>query len=381
MQMKVLIHALGAHVGGGMRHLSNVLPHLGAADPSTEYVILLRDGFGPMDLPGNVRLEHTSFRNASGWTARLFNDIVQLPKRLRKEGFSAVVSLTNAGPIWSPVPHVLFQRNALYYWPDYASRIRWKERMEVALRRQLAMASMMRSALVVTPSIAMTNMIREVCPAVAERVDIRVLYHGFEPDGFRQPMQDKFARSLNAYSGTKLIYPAMPGMHKGFTELFSALLELQKRNLRFRLFITFDENDWADGVLALKRQTRQLGLADSVEFIGRVPQDQMGGVYRAADLMVYPSLCESFGFALLEAMGHGLPIVAADTAVSREICGQAALYFSPRDPVEGAVAIQHAIQPRISEALREAASARMSSFDWSWKRYGRELASLIKSVA
>src|SRR5215831_18308138 len=273
--MKVLIHALGAHVGGGMRHLSNLLPHLGAADPSTEYVILLRDGFGPMDLPGNVRLEHFSFRNASGWAARLFNDIVRLPKRLKTEGFSVVVSLTNAGPIWSPVPHVLFQRNALYYWPDYASRIRWKERMEVALRRQLAMASMMRSALVVTPSIAMSNMIREVCPAVAERVNIRVLYHGFEPDGFQQPMGDRFARSLNACSGTKLIYPATPGIHKGFTELFKALLELRRGKLRFRLFITLDEDDWAYGVLALKRQTRQLGLDDSVEFIGRVPQEQM----------------------------------------------------------------------------------------------------------
>ncbi len=379
--MKVLIHALGAHRGGGMRHLSNVLPHLGAADQTTEYVVLLRKGIAAAALPGNVRLEPTSFRNASSWARRLFNDIVELPKRLRRERFSAVVSLTNAGPIWSPVPHVLFQRNALYYWPDYASRIRWKERMEVALRRQLAMASMMRSAVVVTPSIAMSNMIREVCPAVAERVNMRVLYHGFEPDGFQQPMEDRFARSLNACSGTKLIYPATPGIHKGFTELFKALLELRRGKLRFCLYITLDENDWADGVLALKRQTRQLGLDDSVEFIGRVPQEQMGAIYRAADLMVYPSLCESFGFALLEAMGHGLPIVAADTAVNREICDQAALYFCARDPVEAAVAIQRATQPRISQALRQAACARMASFDWSWKRYARELAGLIKSVA
>src|SRR5262245_26956464 len=258
--MRVLIHALGAHLGGGMRHLSNVLPHLGAADPSTEYVVLLREGLAGTVLPANVRLEPTAARNASGWTGRLFNDIVRLPKRLKKEGFSVVVSLTNAGPIWSPVPHVLFQRNALYYWPDYASRIRWKERMEVALRRQLAKASMRRSAVVVTPSFAMSNMIREVCPVVAERVNIRVLYHGFEPDGFQQPMGDRFARSLNACSGTKLIYPATPGIHKGFTELFKALLELRRGKLRFRLFITLDENDWADGVLALKRQTRELGL-------------------------------------------------------------------------------------------------------------------------
>jgi glycosyltransferase involved in cell wall biosynthesis len=334
-----------------------------------------------MDLPANVRLERTSFRNASGWTARLFNDIVQLPKRLRKERFSVVVSLTNAGPIWSPVPHVLFQRNALYYWPDYTSRIGWKERMEVALRRQLAMASMMRSALVVTPSSAMTNMIREACPAVAGRVNMRVLYHGFEATGFQQPLDDRFARSLNGHSGAKLIYPALPGVHKGFTELFRALLELQKRKLRFRLFITLDENDWPDKVLALRSQTRQLGLGDSVEFIGRVPQGQMGAIYKAGDLMVYPSLCESFGFALLEGMAHGLPIVAADTAVNREICDQAALYFCPRNPAEGAAAIQQAIQPRMTEALRNAAKARMASFDWSWKRYGRELAALIKSVA
>ncbi len=55
---------------------------------------------------------------------------------------------------------------------------------------------------------------------------------------------------------------------------------------------------------------------------------------------------------MIEAMGHRLPIVAAKTAVNEEICGDAALYYSPLDPKDACSKIEQALNPSTRERLR-----------------------------
>src|SRR5262249_12854860 len=166
---KILIHALGANMGGAMRHLTNFLPELGRWDAKREYVVLVRESFPALHVMNNIRLERVPDKACSSWVKRLASDVFALPLRLKREKFSAVVSLTNIGPIWSPVPHILFQRNALFYCPYYLQSIGGRLKIETALRRRLAVASMMRAALIVTPSYAMGAMIREACPQTRSR--------------------------------------------------------------------------------------------------------------------------------------------------------------------------------------------------------------------
>ena len=47
--------------------------------------------------------------------------------------------------------------------------------------------------------------------------------------------------------------------------------------------------------------------------------------------MIFPSLCETLGLPLQEAMSAGLPVLAADLPYAREVCGDYASYFNPRD--------------------------------------------------
>ena len=71
-----------------------------------------------------------------------------------------------------------------------------------------------------------------------------------------------------------------------------------------------------------------------MRFLGRVPYEEILGYYRGALALVFPSLIETFGHPLLEAMLAGTPILAADIASFREVAGDAALYFPPQDPVQ-----------------------------------------------
>lgn len=56
--------------------------------------------------------------------------------------------------------------------------------------------------------------------------------------------------------------------------------------------------------------------------------------YETADALFFPSLLESYGLPLIEAMTLGLPIVCADLPYARWLCGSEAIYFDPTDPAD-----------------------------------------------
>jgi glycosyltransferase involved in cell wall biosynthesis len=373
--MAVLIHALGASMGGAVRHLTNFLPELGKQDSNRDYIVLVRESIPELDLPENITLERIPDNKASGWIARVIYDGIALPKKLKQENFSAIISIANFGPIWSPVPHIFFQRNPLYYCSYYLSRIRVREKIETLLRRRLAVESMKRAELIVTPSNAMAEMIKETCPEVKNR-RFYTLYHGFSKESLSEPLADKYTHMLSV-EGIRLLYPTHPAPHKGFEVLFDILACLKQSKLRFKLFTTISLDDWPQGVQKYERRVRELGLNNDVIFMGRIPQRQMGELYKKCDLMVYPSLCESFGFSMIEAMAHGLPIVAARTAVNQEICKEGAYYYSPLDYVEGAEVIRKIVNLNLSKKIADQGIKRATLFDWGWQRYTFEFIKML----
>jgi glycosyltransferase involved in cell wall biosynthesis len=62
----------------------------------------------------------------------------------------------------------------------------------------------------------------------------------------------------------------------------------------------------------LEEDVRQKNLTASVEFIPQVPQDALFDLYKSHDLFLFPSLHDSGGFVVLEALSHGLPVVCLD---------------------------------------------------------------------
>jgi glycosyltransferase involved in cell wall biosynthesis len=108
----------------------------------------------------------------------------------------------------------------------------------------------------------------------------------------------------------------------------------------------------------------ELGISSDVIFTGAVPLAETVRFYQAADVFVYPSLNETFGLPILEAMACGCPVVTSDTSAMPETAGGAAVLSDPRQPASIARAIANAAGPGRGR-LRDAGLRRAAQFTWA----------------
>ncbi|WP_249011624.1 glycosyltransferase family 4 protein [Conexibacter sp. DBS9H8] len=117
----------------------------------------------------------------------------------------------------------------------------------------------------------------------------------------------------------------------------------------------------------LHAQAESLGLREAGVFLGRVDDDTLHGLYRAADVTVVPSLYEPFGIVPLEAMACGCPVIVTDTGGLREVTDApgVAVRVPPGDvrALTGALAgLLDA--PARRAAMAAAGRAHAARFDW-----------------
>ncbi len=127
-----------------------------------------------------------------------------------------------------------------------------------------------------------------------------------------------------------VLYVGRLSPEKGVPHLLEALGLARRRIAGLRLVVI------GCGPLEgqLRSQVERLGLAESVRFVGRVPNAELPVWYRAAEVTVMPSLREGFGLVAVESLACGTPIVASRVGGTTDIarafeCG---VLVPPRDP-------------------------------------------------
>ncbi len=123
-----------------------------------------------------------------------------------------------------------------------------------------------------------------------------------------------------------------------------------------------------------KQLAHKLGLSSRVHFLGRKPREEVLHIYPQHDVFLFPSLHDSGGFAVLEAMAHRLPVICLDCggpAISvTSACGVKVNLGSAKKVIAGlADAIRHydtdrPLIPHHGQAAREIIRHR---YDWDLK--------------
>jgi glycosyltransferase involved in cell wall biosynthesis len=369
----VFLNGLAASAGAGLTYLRNVVPQL-AATPGLRATIAVQPKLRPeFNLLQNVDIFSPPKLTS---TARRFRfEQWQLPEVIKRSGADVLISAGNFAIRNSPVPQILLSGNSLYTSADFYRDLKFRRKygmlIDTFLKGAFARKSVHWADRTVAPSQAFASDLRHW-----SRRDIETVHHGFDRATFFQgeaQLPEQIRGKLHgAHASLRLLFVSHYNYYRNFETLLRALPLLQKQlsEKKIKLFLTCrlepGTNPGAYDPKQAARLVRDLKLTEIVEELGPVPYGCLHHLYRACDIYVSAAYTETFAHPLVEAMASGLPIIASDLEVHREVCADAALYF-PRfayDNLAENIATLTRDQARC-ERLKQAGFQRVADFSWS----------------
>lgn len=120
-----------------------------------------------------------------------------------------------------------------------------------------------------------------------------------------------------------------------------------------------------DSSLELEALVTSLHLIDRVHFVGRVGDDCLASLYRAAEAVVFVSLYEGFGLPVIEAQASGCPVVTSNVTSLPEIAGDGAILVDPLDTAGIASALMAVLTDQgLRSTLVERGQANAQRYSW-----------------
>jgi 1,2-diacylglycerol 3-alpha-glucosyltransferase len=198
-------------------------------------------------------------------------------------------------------------------YQEYAQSMGLPEDMvRELIERQMA-DYMQKCQHIIVPSLSIKQMIEETY-GIRERVTVI-------PTGIDlKPYQEADGRPIRRKHGWGddqriVISIGRLAAEKNFATLIEAMAIVMQKHANVRLAIIGDGPDKS----ALEKLTQKLAIADRVDFVGRVPFEDVPHYLKAADFFIFASITETQGLVTMEAMAADLPVVAVDATGTSDI--------------------------------------------------------------
>ena len=383
----LFVDASAASSGSGPTYVRNVAPRLAARTDLRSTVLvspLLRQEF-----QNQSNLSFVGFADESmSAAARFVRTQRFVPELVRRSGANVLLSAGNMALFRSPVPQILLSGNALYtskdFLRDLEQRGDYRLWLDTKLKGQMAKWSVRAADRTVAPSRAFADEIERWTGVRALAIP-----HGFDRNLFfrdTEPPPVELKKKLERTSDElRLLFVSHYNYYRNFETLIRAVGILRKRHPSpaRKPFSHLPAPAQCESriVPAGSRGAagERIGRDANVVQLGAVPYHLLHHVYRACDLYVTPSYVETFAHPLVEAMAAGLPVVASDLVVHREVCRDAALYFPKFSPDVLAEAVcTIALSPEVSGKMSARGLER--SNDFSWKDHVDQIISLAEGM-
>lgn len=327
MKIALLAHALRS--GGGIVGGKNFVKALVAAAPQHQYLITVPADCGYEDI---VLPEGSQFYicpRKPSLLGRLRLEHKEIPNAVNAFDSNAVLGLGNHGLLNIDCIQAIWIRNGyLVYSPRHFPGASLMDRLQIWLQRRH-----------LERVLNHTNLLFCQTPVMRQRISssygydigkIKILPNAVsaflqntnnnlkakEPKGIAK---DKF----NCLVLTKYYTHKNPGI------ILDTCLKARKHLDGMRFITTIDERDNTRSKHFVKQVNENKELKELIRNVGPIAHEELEAYYRNIQLVIMPTLMESFSVTYLEAMYFGVPILTTDLDFAHYICDEAAEYYDP----------------------------------------------------
>jgi glycosyltransferase involved in cell wall biosynthesis len=305
-----------------------------------------------------------------------------LPGAARKAGCQLLHCTSNTAPVGAGIPLVLTLHDIIYMESSYARILRGSatsyQKFGNIYRKLVVPRVVKQSRKITTVSHAEKHRIDEFFGLEGEE-RVTVVYNGVGQHFKPVTDEKELTRVKEKYQlpdhfffflGNTDPKKNTPGTIKAFSDFYKRI------GGDYHLVLADYDRTQLQKFLA---ETGDQALIDRIDLPGYIENPDLPAVYSQCKAFLYPSLRESFGIPMLEAMACGVPVITSDTSSMPEVAGDAALLINPFLPAEITNAM---IQLTTDQELRKMLIGKgvIRAAKFSWKAMAENMLVIYKEI-
>lgn len=335
-----------------------LIKELQQIDHENEYVVFVKDDE-----------DNTCIRETANWKIKVLPgktyldwEQFSLPKAIKSERINFLHSTCNTSALSPKVPLLLTLHDIIYL-----EKVDFKgtayQNFGNLYRRFIVPRVTQKSAFIITVSQFEKNVISEKLKIPDEK--IKVVYNAVNQkfnNKYELPLIDSIRKKYNLPPSFILFLGnTAPKKNTGnVIDAYTQYCESVSQPVPL-VILDYDRQLIIEQLKIKKRE----GLLKNFILPGFVSSDEMPLLYNAATLFLYPSLRESFGLPILEAMGCSTPVITSLTSSMPEVAGDAALFVNPFDVNDITKKIEDLLSnSELRDELSKKGLQRSAAFNW-----------------
>ena len=362
--MRIGIDATNIKVGGGLRHLIEVINNVNPDEKILHEIVL----WSSLNVLNEVRNEKWLIKKHSpifekNLIFRIFWQIFKLNILLKRENCD--ILFVPGGTFFTKYkPVVSISQNLLPFEKKELNRYKYSILyLKFILLKHFQIQSFKNSSgIIFLSEYAKSVILNSTGKIQAEKT---IIPHGINKDIFNHPRKPYKIDIYNNYKKFNIVYISSIEPYKHQHKVLEAVSILLNEKYPIKLSIVGSARK-KDLAKLIKKINILFKSKDKVDYIGFVDHKNIKNYYYNSDLFVYASSCENLPIILLEAMASGLPICCSNRGPMPEIIKNAATYFNPEEPKSIANAIRKMIDsPKLREDLSILAYKYAQNYSWN----------------
>lgn len=300
---------------------------------------------------------------------------VALPRIVKKLKADLLHCTSNTAPLWCSVPLVLTLHDIIYLEPRQHRSPSLYQEMGWHYRRLVVPRILKKCRKIITVSHFECNRIREALHLPAEQ--ITAVYNGYSNHFHPIEKPDEtIIRKYVPHAGFLFFLGNTDSKKNAARTLKAYSLYLEKSAVKRPLLIADLKEEYIDAILQQEDITQ---IKRYLYYPGYIANQDLATLYNASFAFLYPSLRESFGIPMLEAMACGTPVIAANTSAMPEVAGEGNILIDPYQPQEIASALLR-LETDSDFYRQQSAYGPEWAKQFSWMRTAEEYVKIYQEI-